>query len=145
MKVYGKATRATRRYFPVKLPVAFGGRARGVRLRGPRPRHRDRALHLGLYASRALARTPEPRPVRQAVAVARGRREIGRAREVMRGWAEASGTGEPDTGTQEEIARIERAIRGMDERWSKNWAGLVAALSGSSNSRTDPDPRLPRR
>ena len=128
VRVYGSRARATRRYFPVKLPVALDTEravfvyadpghdtATGLRSWG--------ATHQGLWrALQSHGRSVE------AITVARRHREIERAREVMRGWAEPSGTGEPDSGSQEETARIERAIRGMDEALAEELGGLNGCL-----------------
>ena len=46
----------------------------------------------------------------------------------MRGWAEPSGTGQADSGSHEEIARIERAIRGMDEALVEELGGYNGCL-----------------
>ena len=64
VRVYRGAAGTTRRYFPLKLPVALDSGPRRVRLRRSRPRHRDRAPLLGRGAPRALARARKPRPVR---------------------------------------------------------------------------------
>ena len=64
VRVYRGAAGATRRYFPVKLPVALERRARRLRLRRSRPRYRDRAPLLGRGAPPTLVRAPETRQVR---------------------------------------------------------------------------------
>ena len=49
----------------------------------------------------------------------------------MSGWAEASGPGEPDAGTREELARIERAILQGAVQILEEFGGLQAALKRS--------------
>ena len=49
----------------------------------------------------------------------------------MRGWAEASGPGEPDAGIREELARIERAILQGAVQILEEFGGLQAALKRS--------------
>ena len=58
-------------------------------------------------------------------------RELERARRVMRGWAEASGPGEPDAGIREELARIERAILQGAVQILEEFGGLQAAMKRS--------------
>ena len=48
-----------------------------------------------------------------------------------RGWAEASDPGEPDAGTAEELARIERAINDGAVHVLEEFGGLQAAMKRS--------------
>ena len=128
VRVYGRGDRETRRYFPVKLPVALDseravfvyadpghGTATGLRSWG--------TAHRRLW--RALGK--RDRNV-EVVAVACSHRETRRARKVMRGWAEGSGPGKPGAGSGEEIVRIERAIRGKDDALVEELGGLQGCL-----------------
>lgn len=128
VRVYQGADRETRRYFPVKLPVALDseravfayadpGHGTATALRSWGAAHR-RLWH-------ALGR--RERTV-EIVAVARRHRETRRARKVMRGWAEGSGLGESGSATSEEIARIERAIRDPDDALVEELGGLQGCL-----------------
>ena len=93
-RLYRGAAGDTRRYFPVKLPVALDsdravfvyvdpGHDTSTALRSWGAAHRG----LWLALQRALGRSVE------VVAVARTSRETDRALAVMSGWAEASGPG----------------------------------------------------
>ncbi|MDE2653710.1 MAG: hypothetical protein OXI71_07820 [Gemmatimonadota bacterium] len=128
VRVYGRGGRETRRYFPVKLPVALEaeravfvytdpghGTATAIRSWGAAHRRLWRALG-------KRGRTVE------VVAVARRPLEIRRARKVMRAWAEGSGAGEPGAVQEEEIARIEQAIRGRDDALVEELGGLQGCL-----------------
>ena len=121
-RVYRGAGGDTRRYFPLKLPVALdaGGAvfvyadpghetAKGLRSWGRAHRRLWRALR------------ERGRPV-EAVAAVLGGGEFERAEKVLANWTEparspgrstASATGR---GIRREIERIEEAVRGMDER-----------------------------
>ena len=128
VKVYGRTGGETRRYFPVKLPVALDTK-RAVFVYADPGHATATALRSWGAAHRRLwgAIRERGRPV-EVVAVARRHREIARARKVMRGWAEGSGAGKPGAGSDEEIARIERAIRGMDDALVEELGGLNGCL-----------------
>ena len=64
-RLYRGAAGDTRRYFPVKLPVALEAERALFVLRRSRPRHHDGATFVGSGAPRALARAPQARPVRR--------------------------------------------------------------------------------
>ncbi len=128
VRVYGRDGSETRRYFPVKLPVALDaeravfvyadpGHGTATALRSWGAAHRRLWQALG-----KCGRTVE------VVAVACRHRETRRARKVMRGWAEGSGPGKPGAGPGEEIARIERAIRGKDDALVEELGGLQGCL-----------------
>ena len=130
-RLYRGAAGNTRRYFPVKLPVALEaeralfvyvdpGHATSTALRS------WGAAHRGLW--HALQR--QGRSV-EVIAVARTSREMDRALAVMSGWAEASGPGESDAGIREELARIERAILQGAIQILDEFGGLQAALKRS--------------
>ena len=130
-RLYRGAAGNTRRYFPVKLPVALEAeRALFVYVE---PGH-DTATalrswgeaHLGLW--RALSE--RGRSV-EVVAVVRTLEEFARARTILGGWAEASGPAEPDAGIREEIDRIERAILQGAIQILDEFGGLQAALKRS--------------
>ena len=131
VRVYRGAASTARRYFPLRLPVALDAEhavfvyvdpghetATALRSWG--------AAHRGLWH----ALENQGRSV-EVVAVARTSRELERARRVMRGWAEASGPGEPDAGIREELARIERAILQGAVKILEEFGGLQAAMKRS--------------
>ena len=131
VRVYRGAAGTTRRHFPVKLPVALDS-ARALFVYAEPGHHTSTALrswgraHRGLWrALRRLGRSVE------VVAVARTARELDRARRVTRGWAAPSGRGEPEAGTAEELARIERAILQGAVHVLEEFGGLQAALKRS--------------
>ncbi len=131
VRVYRGAAGNTKRHFPVKLPVALDsgsalfvyadpGHDTSTALRSWGKAHR------GLWrALRRLGRSVE------VVAVARTGRELERARRVTRGWAGPNGRGEPEAGTAEELARIERAILQGAVHVLEEFGGLQAALKRS--------------
>ena len=131
VRVYRGAARETRRHFPVKLPVALDS-ARALFVYADPGHDTATALrswgraHRGLW--RALAKLDLSVEV---VAVARTGRELERARRVIGGWAEPSGRGEPDAGTAEQLARIERAILQGAVHVLEEFGGLQAALKRS--------------
>ena len=131
VRVYRGAARETRRYFPVKLPVALDS-IRALFVYAEPGHDTATALrswgrtHRGLW--RALRR--KGRSV-EVVAVARTGRELERARRVTRGWAEPGGAGDPDPDTREELARIERAILQGAVHILEEFGGLQAALKRS--------------
>ena len=131
VRVYRGAAGMTRRYFPVKLPVALdSGRVLFVYAE---PGH-DTATALRSWggAHRGLWRALEDQAWSvEVVAGARTSREMERARRVMRGWADASGPAEPDPGIREEFARIERAILQGAVQILDEFGGLQAALKRS--------------
>ena len=130
-RLYRGAAGNTRRYFPLKLPVALEAeRAVFVYVE---PGH-DTATalrswgeaHLGLWQ----ALSERGRSV-EVVAVVRTLEEFARARAILGGWAEASGPAEPDAGIREEIDRIERAILQGAIQILDEFGGLQAALKRS--------------
>jgi hypothetical protein len=128
VRVYGRADRETRRYFPVKLPVALDAE-RAVFVHVDPGHDTSTALRTWGRAHRRLWRALGRRGLRvEAVAVARRRRETRRAHRVLRGWAEGSVASEPEGGLGEEIARVERAIRGMDDALVEELGGLQGCL-----------------
>ncbi len=127
-RVYGRAGSETRRYFPVKLPVVLDAE-RAVFVYTDPGHGTATALRSWCAAHRRLWRALEQRARSvEVVAVARRHRETRRALKVMRGWAEGSGPGEPSAASDEEIARIERAIRGGDEALVEELGGLQGCL-----------------
>ena len=130
-RLYRGAAGNTRRYFPLKLPVALEAeRALFVYVE---PGH-DTATalrswgeaHLGLWQ----ALSERGRSV-EVVAVVRTLEEFARARSILGAWAEASGPAEPDAGIREEIDRIERAILQGAIQILDEFGGLQAALKRS--------------
>ena len=128
VRVYGSEGRETRRHFPVKLPVALDAE-RAVFVYADPGHGTATALRSWGAAHRRLWRALGERGrTVEIVAVARKLRETRRARKVMRGWAEDSGPGESGSGPGEEIARIERAIRGGDDALVEELGGLQGCL-----------------
>ena len=133
-RLYRGAAGDTRRYFPVKLPVALEAeRALFVYVD---PGHQTStalrswgAAHSGLWkALRKRCRSIE------VVAVVRTVRELQRALTILENWTNtstASGPSaapEPDSAARHEIVRIEQAIRAKDERVLKEYGDLQACL-----------------
>ena len=128
VRVYGRDGRETRRYFPVKLPVSLDAE-RAVFVYADPGHGTATALRSWGAAHRRLWRALGERGrTVEVVAVARRHRETRRARKVMRGWAEGTGLGEPGPEPGEEIARIERAIRGKDDALVEELGGLQGCL-----------------
>ena len=128
VRVYGRADRETRRYFPVKLPVALDAE-RAVFVHVDPGHDTATALRTWGRAHRRLWCALGQRGLRvEVVAVARRHRETRRARRVMRGWTKGSVAGEPGDGLSEEIARVERAVRGMDDALVEELGGLQGCL-----------------
>ncbi|MDE2943804.1 MAG: hypothetical protein OXT63_06310 [Gemmatimonadota bacterium] len=128
VRVYGTGAATTRRHFPVKLPIALdSGRALFVYVD---PGHdTSTALRSWGAAHRRLweAVRERGRSV-EVVAAGRMRREMERARRVMRGWAEDTGPALPVAAIRSEIARIKQAIRGMEEALVEELGGLQGCL-----------------
>ena len=130
-RLYRGAAGSTRRYFPLKLPVALDvGRAVFVYVD---PGHDTAtalrswgAAHRGLWT--ALAE--RGRSV-EVVAVVRTDEEFDRAEAVLDGWARPSGPAQPDAGILEELARIERAILQGKVAVLEEFGGLQAAMKRS--------------
>ena len=128
VRVYGSGARATRRYFPVKLPVALDAE-RAVFVYAD-PGHDTAtalrswgATHLGLWhALQSQGRSVE------VVAAVRTRRELARARKVLGHWTETPAAPDSADPARLEIARIERAIRGMDDAAVEAFGGLNGCL-----------------
>ena len=130
-RLYRGAGGDTRRYFPLKLPVAL--EAGGAVFVYAEPGHETTtALRSWGNAHRGLWRALQERGRSvEVVAVARTSRETERAKRVMRGWAGASGPAEPDAEIREELARIERAILQGAVQILEEFGGLQAALKRS--------------
>ncbi len=130
-RLYRGVAGSTRRYFPVKLPIALEAeRALFVYVE---PGH-DTATALRSWgeAHRGLwqALSERGRSV-EVVAVVRTPEELDRARAVLDSWAVASVPAEPDAGVREEIARIERAILQGAVKILEEFGGLQAAMKRS--------------
>ena len=130
-RLYRGAAGDTRRYFPLKLPVALDS-ARALFVYAEPGHDTATALRSWGKAHRGLwhALQGQGRSV-EVVAVARTSRETERARRVTRGWTEVSGPPEPDAETVEEIARIERAILKGAVQILAEFGGLQAAMKRS--------------
>ena len=130
-RLYRGAAGNTRRYFPLKLPVALdGNRALFVYVD---PGHdTSKALRSWGAAHRSLwmGLAERGRSV-EVVAVVRTGGELDRAEAVLRRWGTSSGRAEPDAGIHEELARIERAILQGTVPVLEEYGGLQAALKRS--------------
>ena len=140
-RVYRGAAGHTRRYFPVKLPVALDP-ARALFVYAEPGHDTAAALRSWGRAHRPLWRALAKLDLSvEVVAVARSGRELERARRVIAGWAEPAGPDEPDPAIREELARIERAILQGDVDVLEELGGLQAALKRSIELET----QAPRR
>ena len=131
-RLYRGAAGDTRRFFPVKLPVALDS-TRAVFVYAEPGHETATALRSWGAAHRGLwdALGKQGRAV-EIVAAARTMEEIDRAGRVIRKWAEAgSGPAEPDARTAEELARIERAIIEGAVHVLEEFGGLQAAMKRS--------------
>ena len=130
-RLYRGAAGDTRRYFPVKLPVALDT-ARAVFVYADPGHGTSTALRSWGAAHRGLWGELQRRGRGvEIVVAARTMREIDRARRVIGGWTEASGAGEPAAGTAKELARIERAIIEGAVHVLEEFGGLQAAMKRS--------------
>ena len=131
VRVYRGAAGETRRYFPVKLPVALDS-SRALFVYADPGHDTATALRSWGRAHRRLWRALAKLDLSvEVVAVARTSRELERARRVVGRWAEPAGRGEPDPGTRQELARIERAIVQGAVHVLEEFGGLQAALKRS--------------
>ena len=128
VRVYRGAAGSTRRYFPVKLPVALDD-ARAVFVYAEPGHETPTALrswggaHRGLW--HALQRQGQSVEI---VAVVRTRKEMDRAGTILGNWAEAPAASGAVDPARREIARIEQAIRGMDDAVIDKHGGLQGCL-----------------
>ena len=130
-RLYRGAAGDTRRYFPIKLPVALDSH-RAVFVYAEPGHDSVTALRSWGAAHERLwsALTRSDRSV-EAVAVGRTRRETERARRVLGRWGEDSGRGEVDPRVRDELNRIERAILKGAIEVLDEYGGLQAALKRS--------------
>ena len=130
-RLYRGAAGSTRRYFPLKLPVALEA-ARAVFVYSDPGHDTSTALRSWADTHRGLWNALTERGCSvEVVAVVRTLEELDRAQAILHGWAEASGPDEPDAGIREEIARIERAILKGAVQILEEFGGLQAALKRS--------------
>ena len=133
-RVYRGAAGNLRRYFPLRLPVAFDAE-RAVFVYVDPGHETATALRSWGAAHRELweALWDRGRGI-EVVVVVRTVRELQRALTILEGWTNtptASGPSaapEPDSAARREIARIEQAIRKKDERVLKEYGDLQACL-----------------
>ena len=133
-RLYRGAAGNTRRYFPVKLPVALEAE-RAVFVYVDPGHDTTTALRSWAVAHRGLweALRERGRSI-EVVAVVRTVRELQRALTILENWTNtstASGPSaapEPDSAARREIVRIEQAIRKKDERVLKEYGDLQACL-----------------
>ncbi len=128
VRVYRGAAGETRRYFPLKLPVALDGRG-AVFVYADTGHETAAGLRSWGHAHRGLwgALRERGRPV-EAVATVRTQPELARARKVLGHWAEAPTDPHPADPARREIARIERSIRDMDDAAVERYGGLQGCL-----------------
>ena len=130
-RLYRGAMDDTRRYFPVKLPVAVEP-DRAVFVYADPGHDTATALRSWGAAHRPLWRALAERGRSvEVVAVGRTRSETGRAEKVMRRWTEASGPDEPAEEVRAELARIERAILKGAVEVLNQYGGLQGAMQRS--------------
>ena len=131
VRMYRGAAGTTRRYFPLKMPVALDS-GRAIFVYADPGHDTTTALRSWADAHRGLwkALAERGRSV-EIVAVVRTLEELDRARAILHGWADASGPGEPDDGVREEVARIERAILQGAVQILDEFGGLQAAMKRS--------------
>ncbi len=133
-RLYRGAAGNTRRYFPLKLPVALEAE-RAVFVYVDPGHDTTTALRSWAVAHRGLweALRERGRSI-EVVAVVRTVRELQRALTILEGWTNtstASGPSaapEPDSAARREIVRIEQAIRKKDDRVLKEYGDLQACL-----------------
>ena len=134
VRVYRGAASGARRYFPRGMPVALDSR-RAVFVHADPGYDTSTALrswrdrHHGLWeALREQSLSVE------VAGVAGGRRELERARTILGNWVGAATAQEPNqqpktiAAVRREIARVENAIRGMDDAAVKELGGLNGCL-----------------
>ena len=135
VRVYRGAAGDTRRYFPLKLPVALDTESAVFVYADPG--HETAAgLHSWGRAHRELWRELRDRglPV-EAVAVVLGGSEFERAEKVLGNWTAPARSPGRSTGAatgrriRREIDRIEQAIRGMDESVIQAYGSLRGCLA----------------
>ena len=133
VKTYLGTGGTTHRYFPVKLPVALDAR-RAVFVYVDPGHETATALRSWGEAHRWLwdALRERGRSV-EVVAVVRTPGEFERARTTLGKWASAASTSDPAAreshrAARREIARIEQAIRGMDDAAVETLGGLNGCL-----------------
>ena len=134
VRVYRGAAGGTRRYFPRGMPVALDSR-RAVFVHTDPGYDTSTALHSWRDRHRRLweALREDGLSV-EAVGVAGGRRELVRARTILGNWANSDTASRPvhPPGTvvaaRREAARVENAIRGMDDATVEELGGLNGCL-----------------
>ncbi len=134
VRVYRGAAGGTRRYFPRGMPVALDSR-RAVFVHADPGYDTSTALHSWRDRHRRLweALREDGLSV-EAVGVAGGQREVVRARTILGNWTNADTAPRPvhPPGTvaaaRREAARVENAIRGMDDGTVEELGGLNGCL-----------------
>ena len=148
-RLYRGAAGSTRRYFPLKLPVAFDA-DRALFVYADPGYDTSKALRSWANAHRGLwtALAERDRSV-EVVAVVRTDEELDRTEAVLGSWGQPSGRRTPDAGIHEELARIERAILQGTVQVLEEFGGLQAAMKRSvaleKQVRRQPAPGLVRR
>ena len=133
-RLYRGAAGNTRRYFPVKLPVALEAE-RAVFVYVDPGHDTTTALRSWAVAHRGLweALRERDRSI-EVVAVVRTVRELQRALTILENWTNTSTASrpssapEPGSAARREIVRIEQAIRAKDDRVLKEYGDLQACL-----------------
>ena len=135
VRVYRGAAGDTRRYFPLKLPVALGTGS-AVFVYADPGHNTAKALHSWGRAHRELwsALRERGRPV-EAVAVVRTGRELERAEKVLGNWTDPARSPGRSKGSatgreiRREIERIEQGIRNRDESVTRAYGSLRGCLA----------------
>ena len=128
VRVYGRAVRETRRYFPLKLPLALDER-RALFVYADPGHDTATALRSWGEAHRGLWRALQSRGLSvEVAAVVRTGPELARARKVLGHWVEAAAEANPADPARREIARIEHAILGMDDAAVEKLGGFQSCL-----------------
>ena len=131
VRVYRGSAGNTKRYFPVKLPVALDAERALFVYADPGHRTPTGLRSWGGAHQRLWRALAERGRTVEIVVAARTHRETERAERVMHGWAEATGPDEPDRAVRAEIARIKQAIlRGAVEILDE-YGGLQGAMQHS--------------
>ena len=143
VRVYRGAAGGARRYFPRGMPVALDAR-RAVFVHADPGYETSTALRSWRDRHRRLweALRERQRLSVEVVGVASARRELERARTILGNWIGAVTAQEPNqqpktiAAVRREIARVENAIRGMDDAAVEELGGLNGCLHRLVEMRT---------
>ena len=128
VRVYGRIARETRRYFPVKLPVALDER-RALFVYADPGHETATALRSWGRSHRGLWHALQIRGLSvEVAAVVRTAPELARAGNVLGHWADAPAEANAADLARREIKRIEQAILGMDDAAVEKLGGFQSCL-----------------